>query len=86
MVVVHKVEPRYTEQAREAKVQGTVWLKVEIEEIGMVSKDQILVVRSLGYGLDEAAVECVRQWRFKPAFKNGYAVKSAASIEVNFRR
>jgi TonB family protein len=84
-VLLHKVEPRDTEQARAAKVEGTVLLKVEVEETGMVSKDQIRVVRRLGYGLDEAAVECVRQWRFKPAFKNGYAAKSAASIEVNFR-
>jgi len=83
--LVYKVEPRYTEQARAAKVQGAVVLKVEIEETGMLAMDQIQVVRSLGYGLDEAAADCVRQWRFQPAFRNGYAVKTAATLEVRFR-
>jgi len=85
-VAVHKVEPRYTEQAREMNVQGTVLLQVEIEQTGMISKDQIRVIRGLGYGLDEAAIECVSQWLFKPGFRNGYAVRKAVSIEVNFRR
>lgn len=84
-VLVHKVEPLYTHEAREAKVEGTVLLQVDIEETGIILKERIRVLRTLGSGLDEAAIECVRQWRFKPAFKNGYAVKSAASIEVNFR-
>ncbi|HKD07930.1 MAG TPA: energy transducer TonB [Bryobacteraceae bacterium] len=83
--VVHKVEPVYTEQARAAKIGGTVLLRVQIEETGMVSTDHIQVIRGLGYGLDEAAIECVRQWRFKPAFRSGYAVTTTASIEVNFR-
>jgi TonB family protein len=84
-VVVHKVEPRYTEQARAAKIEGTVLLRVQVEETGMVSNDHIQVIRSLGYGLDEAAIACVRQWRFKPAFRSAYAVRTTASIEVNFR-
>jgi TonB family protein len=84
-VVVHRVEPVYTEQARQANVHGTVLLRVEIEETGLISKEQIRVLRSLGHELDEAAVRCVGQWRFRPAFRNGYAVKSAASIEVAFR-
>ena len=85
-VLVHKVETRYTEQAREIKMQRTILLQVEIEQTGMISKDQIRVIRGLGYGLDEAAIECVSQWLFKPGFRNGYAVRKAVSIEVNFRR
>ena len=83
--LIHKVEPRYTEQARAASIQGTVVLRIEIEETGMLSTNQIRVTRGLGHGLDEAAVECVRQWYFKPALTSGYAVRSFASVEVNFR-
>ena len=84
-VPVHKVEALYTPEARQAKVEGTVLLQVEIEETGMISKERIQVLRALGHGLDEAAIQCVRRWRFKPAHKNGYAVKSTARIEVSFR-
>ena len=44
------------------------------------------IKRSAGYNVDEAAVECVKQWRFKPAFRNGYAVKAAATLELSLRR
>jgi len=83
--LIHKVEPRYTEQARTASIHGAVVLRIEIEETGMVSNNEIRVIRGLGHGLDEAAVECVRQWYFKPALRSGYAVGSFASVEVNFR-
>ena len=84
-VLVHRVEPVYTEQARREKIQGTVVLRVEIEETGLIPREQIRVLRSLGHGLDEAAVTCVSKWRFRPAFRKGYAVKSGASVEVAFR-
>jgi len=45
----------------------------------------VRVVRSLGLGLDEKALEAVRQWKFKPGMKDGKAVPVAASIEVTFR-
>jgi periplasmic protein TonB len=43
------------------------------------------VQRSLGLGLDEKAIEAVKQWKFKPGYKDGQPVKVAATIEVNFR-
>jgi len=84
-VPVQIVDPRYTPDAREAKLKGTVTVQVEVDETGIVSKEQIRVVRSLGYGLDEAAIDCVKLWRFTPAYKNGWAVKSPLLIGVNFR-
>ena len=45
----------------------------------------IKVVRPLGLGLDEKAIEAVRKWRFKPGLKDGAAVPVVATVEVNFR-
>jgi TonB family protein len=82
-IVLSKKDPEYTEVARAAKYQGTVLLGVEIGPDGMAHNIQ--VVRSLGLGLDEKAVEAVSQWHFKPATKDGQPVTVAATIEVNFR-
>ena len=84
-VLLHKVEPEYTEEARAAKLQGTVLLQVEIEPNGRVSREHLKVARSLGQGLDEKAFEAVRQWTFKPAFQDGKPVATTITIEVNFR-
>jgi TonB family protein len=81
--VLLKRDPQYTEEARSAKYQGTVLLGVEIEPDGMAHN--IRVVRSLGLGLDEKAIEAVRQWQFKPGTKGGQPVTVAATIEVNFK-
>jgi TonB family protein len=82
-VVLHKVEPEYSEEARKAKYQGTVLLYIEVDPSGRPTN--IRVQRSLGLGLDEKAVEAVRQWKFKPGYKDGKPVTVAATIEVNFR-
>jgi TonB family protein len=82
-VVIHKVDPEYSEEASSAKLQGTVVLYAEITPNG--SATNIKVVRSLGMGLDEKAVEAVKQWDFKPGQKDGKPVTVAATIEVNFR-
>ena len=82
-VLVFKKEPEYSEEARKAKYQGTVVLYVEVEPDGHPTN--IRVLRSLGLGLDEKAIEAVRQWKFKPGYKDGRPVTVAATIEVNFR-
>jgi TonB family protein len=82
-VVICRTDPEYTEQARAAKYQGTVLLYVEIGPDGRATN--IKVQRSLGLGLDEKAIEAVRQWRFKPGEKDGLPVSVSATIEVNFR-
>src|SRR5579884_122295 len=63
--VTYKVEPSYTEYARMAKQQGTVFLKLVVDDKGVPQEIELL--RSLGFGLDERAVETVRTWRFQPA-------------------
>jgi len=81
--VLYKVEPEFSEEARKAKYQGTVLLTIEVGEDGQPHRLRIL--RGLGLGLDEKAIEAVSRWKFKPAQRNGRPVRAAATIEVNFR-
>lgn len=81
--LLFKVEPEYSEEARKAKFQGTVVLYVEVDEQGRPKN--LKVLRTLGLGLDEKAIEAVRKWKFRPGYKDGKAVTVAATIEVNFR-
>ncbi|MEI9974117.1 MAG: TonB family protein [Ignavibacteriota bacterium] len=82
-VLLSKVEPEYSEAARQAKYQGSNQLYVQITPEG---KPAVMrVTRSLGLGLDEKAMEAVLRWRFKPSTKDGKPVTVEANIEVNFR-
>jgi len=81
--LIYKVEPEYSEEARKAKYQGTVVLYVEVDPSGHAVNPR--VIRSLGLGLDEKAIEAVRKWKFRPGYKDGKPVTVAATIEVNFR-
>ncbi|HWP84234.1 MAG TPA: energy transducer TonB, partial [Terriglobia bacterium] len=81
--LIYKVEPEYSEQARKSKYQGTVVLNLVVQKDGTVR--DIRVVTSLGMGLDEKAIEAVRQWRFRPGEKNGVPVDVSAVVEVIFR-
>lgn len=81
--VRQKVEPRYSEEARAAKYQGTVVLGIVIAETG-VPRD-VRVLRGIGLGLDERAMAAVAEWRFQPGMKDDMPVPVFATIEVNFR-
>jgi len=81
--VILKVEPEYSEEARKAKFQGTVVLFVVVDEKG--NPRDLKVMRPLGLGLDQKAIEAVEKWKFKPGMKGGEAVNVRATIEVNFR-
>ena len=80
--VLHKVEPEYSEEARIARLQGTVVVQVVIGTDGVAGDARIL--RGLGLGLDEQAIEAIGQWQFKPGVKDGQPVPVAATIEVNW--
>jgi periplasmic protein TonB len=82
-VPIYKVEPEYSEEARKAKFQGTVVLSIVIDERGIPT--QFKVVRPLGLGLDEKAIEAVQKWKFRPGMKGGQPVAVLATVEVNFR-
>ena len=80
--VIHKVEPEYTQEAKDAGIEGAVLLAVEINAEG--TAQNIRVKKSLDPGLDANAITAVSQWRFKPGMKDGEPVAVYASIEVNF--
>ncbi len=82
-VLIHKREPDYTEAARAAGVQGSVLLDMVVQPDGTAGA--IEVRRSLDPGLDAKAIECVRDWRFRPGMKDGKPVPVKASAEIHFR-
>jgi TonB family protein len=82
-VLLYKVEPEYSEEARKARYQGTVVIYVEVDPRGRVANYRIM--RSLGLGLDEKAIEAIQKWKFRPGYKDGKPVTVSAIIEVNFR-
>ncbi len=79
---IYAPDPEFTEQARKAKVQGTIVLTVTVDASGDVA--DVKVVKGLGSGLDEKAIEAVRTWKFKPGTEGGTPVKSEISVEVSF--
>ena len=81
--VVHRVEPRYTAEARRNMIQGSALLEVVVDESGKAAR--ITVLSPLGFGLDDRAVQAVSRWRFEPGRKNGQPVKTVSTVEVNFR-
>lgn len=80
---VYSPDPEFSDQARKAKFQGTVVLWTVIGADGR--PQEIRVQRSLGMGLDEKAIEAIREWRFEPGRKDGVPVAVEVSIEVSFR-
>jgi len=81
--VLYKIDPEYSEEARKAKYSGTVVLYIQVDESGHATN--MRVVKGIGLGLDEKALEAVNKWRFKPGLKDGKPVVVEAHIEVNFR-
>lgn len=81
--VVYQPDPEYSEEARKAKFQGTCVLSLVVGPDGRPR--DIRIARSLGLGLDEKAIEAVKNWRFEPAVKDGKPVAVAINVEVDFR-
>lgn len=83
-VVVTEVRPKYTDEAKAARIQGTVGMSCIVATDGQPTR--IAVVNSLDavHGLDEAAVQALQQWRFKAGTKDGKAVAVRVHIEMTF--
>lgn len=82
-VALYRPDPEYSEEARKAKLQGTVLLQVIVDENGRVRNPKVL--RSLGLGLDEQSVKMILTWKFKPAMKAGKPVAVSILVDTSFR-
>jgi protein TonB len=82
--LLKEVKPSYTAEAMRAKIQGIVMVKAIVREDGSVSN--VEVIRSLDqtYGLDQKAIEAVRNWRFMPGKRMGQSVPVYVEIELTF--
>lgn len=80
---IYSPDPEYSEEARKAKYQGTCVLWLIVGPDGRPR--DIRVQRTLGLGLDEKAIEAVKNWRFEPAMKDGKPVAVQINVEVSFR-
>jgi TonB family protein len=81
--IVFKPTPEYSDEARSARIEGTVSLELEFTAAGDVRV--LRVVRGLGHGLDEAAQRAALRIRFKPAQSDGGPVDSRATVHITFR-
>ncbi len=83
-IAIYQPLPAYTEEARKARAEGIVLIQAIIRRDGTV--DSFKVLRGLGYGLDESAINTIAtKWRFRPGTLNGTPVDVQANIEVSFR-
>jgi TonB family protein len=76
-------DPQYTEEARQAKYEGTCVLAMIVGADG--KPREIRIQRGIGMGLDKKAIEAVQQWRFSPATKDGQPVSVQINVEVSFK-
>jgi periplasmic protein TonB len=80
--VIYQTDPEFSEEARKAKYQGTCVLGLVVDSNGRPTN--IRVLNALGMGLDEKAIESVRNWKFEPGQKDGHAVSVEIAVEVDF--
>jgi periplasmic protein TonB len=83
-VVVKSVKPEYTRDALQLGIQGTVLLSAVVLADGTIG--EVAVVRSLDreFGLDQAAIDAMKQWEFKAGTKDGKAVAVRIECELRF--
>jgi protein TonB len=80
--VIRSVEPEFTEAARQSNYQGSVSIQLVVDSQG--NPQAIRVTRHAGMGLDEKAIEAVRQYKFRPALYQGHPVAVQIVIDVDF--
>jgi len=82
--VIYQPMPSYTQEARDARVEGIILLQAIIRKDGNVT--DLKVLRGLGHGLDERAIDAIaKKWQFEPGTLNGEPVSVQANIEISFR-
>ena len=81
--IIRKRDPNFSELAKKLGYQGMTTLRLIISETG--APEEIKIIRPAGFGLDESAVQAVKNWVFRPATRDGQPVKVVVMVEVNFR-
>lgn len=81
--ILFKPRPDYTEEARRARVEGDVLLEVLFTASGNLRVQR--VVRGLGHGLDQNAIDAAAKIRFRPATEDGRAVDTVATVRISFQ-
>jgi TonB family protein len=81
-VLIRKIEPEYTEEAKQARTGGIVILEIVIEPDGRVSGGRVL--KPLPMGLTQKAIDAVKQWEYEPAVHQGLPVRSKTTVSVAF--
>lgn len=81
-ILVERVDPAYSAEARAHRISGIVIVEALIDRSGNVA--EVNVLKPLPFGLDRAAVDAVKQWKFKPATQNGKPVAVLFNLTVNF--
>ena len=82
-IAIFTPDPEFSEEARKAKFSGNVMVSLIVDPSG--KPRNVHVLRGVGMGLDQKAVEAVEQYKFKPAMKDGKPVAVYVNIEVNFQ-
>ena len=80
--VIYQTDPEFSEEARKAKYQGNCVLGLVVDANGRPTNIRIL--NALGMGLDEKAIESVKNWKFEPGKKDGHDVAVEIAVEVDF--
>ena len=80
--VIYQIDPEFSEEARKAKFQGNCVLGLVVDAQGRPT--DIRILSALGMGLDEKAIESVKNWKFEPGKKDGHAVAVEIAVEVDF--
>jgi TonB family protein len=81
--LIHRAEPQYFLVARQAGVQGEIGLRARISKSGDVIG--LCLTQAIGGGMDDEAVNTVRQWKYSPYLLNGTALEIKTSISFRFR-
>jgi TonB family protein len=80
--LIYQTDPEFSEEARKAKYQGNCVLGLVVDASGLPTN--IRVLNSLGMGLDQKAIESVKNWRFEPGKRDGRGIAVEIAVEVDF--
>jgi TonB family protein len=82
--ILKEVAPKYTDEARDARIQGTVTLEIVVLKDGTVGDVKVTKSLDTVHGLDEQAVKAIKQWVFEPGQKDGKPVPVRVVVEMTF--